>query len=265
VGQRHSREASLVQSALQAANALNGAHMLFVHQSVGENVMDGVAALEQDRPGQPLRIVDLKNAVVPETGGFFAHARLGRNGDPRGKTDAFVKALEGGLGDRLDVAFQKYCFVDVDEHTDVDALFDNYRAAMIRVHREFPRLRIVHVTVPLVHVQSGPKAVIKRWIGRTPDHYEDNFARERYNTLMRREYAGREPVFDIAALESSRPGQPREAFRFQGRDLYELRAEYTTDGAHLNANAAKRVASELLILLSDVVADHLASAAPARR
>jgi hypothetical protein len=125
---------------------------------------------------------------------------------------------------------------------------------MARIHERFPRLKIVHVTAPLVHVQSGPKALVKRLIGQTPDHYDDNFARERYNTLMRQAYAGREPVFDIAALESSRPGERREAFHFRGRDLYELRAEYTTDDAHLNAAAERRVAAELLAFLQRVAA-----------
>jgi hypothetical protein len=232
--------------------AVDAARILFVHQSVGENVVEGLQAL-QPRPGSArrLRIVDLKELgeAAAGSGGFFAHARLGRNGRPAEKTDAFVSTLEAGWGERLDVAFHKYCFADIDARTDVRRLFDDYRAAMDRVRREFPHLRLLHVTAPLVRVQAGPRAVVKRLIGRMPDHYADNIARERFNALMRRAYDGREPVFDLAALEASRPGKAPEAFRFKDATVYELLSEYTDDGAHLNEAASARMAVHLMSVL----------------
>jgi hypothetical protein len=236
----------------RAASRLGGAKVFFAHQSVGANIIEGIGRLQKERGDHSLNVIDL-GATKSATGGFFAHAYLGENGNPKGKTDAFVSALEGGLGRQVDVAFQKYCFVDIDAQTDVKQLFEYYRQAMSRVHQEFPRLKLVHVTAPLVHVQSGPRAVVKRLIGRTPDHYDDKAARERFNALMRAEYKGREPLFDLAALEASRPGKTPEAFRFRGVDLYELRPEYTTDGAHLNEAAEKRVAAELLTFLSGIL------------
>jgi hypothetical protein len=234
---------------MQTMDRLDSARIIFVHQSVGENIVEGLEGLKES---SRLNIVDVATAKTTP-GGFFAHAKLGKNGDPKGKTDAFVAALEGGLGQEVDIAFQKYCFVDIDAQTDVAQLFDYYRKGMDRLHQDFPQLRIVHVTAPLVHVQSGPRAVIKRWIGRTPDHYDDNAARQRFNALMRREYEGREPVFDLAALEASRPGQAPEPFQFRGQDIYELRPEYTTDGAHLNTVAGQRVAAELLAFLGRIL------------
>ena len=257
------RERTLAAFA-DASGRLERSRIFFAHQSVGENVVEGVAALQRDSRASSLHVVDL-TAAESAPGGFFAHARLGENGYPKGKTDAFVSALEGGLGRHTDMAFQKYCFVDIDAQTNVQQLFDYYRGAMNRVRQEFPHLRLVHVTAPLVHVQSGPRAVVKRLIGRAPDHYEDNMARERFNTLMRSEYRGREPVFDLAAIEASRPGERPTPLRFHDSDVFELLPDYAAaDGAHLNEIAQKRIATELLVFLANVMADsdaHLTTAA----
>ena len=238
--------------AARATEALGHAKVFFAHQSVGENIVDGLATLRTESGSQGLKLIDMRTAK-DASGGFFAHAKLGTNGDPKGKTDAFVSALEGGLGREVDIAFQKYCFADILADTDVKELFEYYKQGMNRVHQEFPDLRIVHVTAPLVHVQSGPRAVIKRLIGRIPDHYDENLTRGRFNALMRKEYQGREPLFDLAAIEASRPGQTPEPFQFRGSDIYELRPEYTTDGAHLNEAARTRVASELVTFLSGIL------------
>lgn len=235
--------------------ALHGARVFFAHQSVGENIVEGLTTLRHEAGPNQLPIVELKDmAARPDpAGAVFIHARLGRNGDPGGKTAAFVETLERGLGRQLDVAFQKYCFVDIDTSTDVKTLFEHYRVAMARVRGEFPALTVVHVTTPLMRVQSGPRAIVKKWLGRTPDYYEDNLARWRFNELMRHEYAGREPVFDLAALEASRPGGAPEPIAFGNASVFTLRPEYTDDGAHLNADARRRVASELLGFLARTV------------
>ena len=243
-----------ISNRVTAAEAkLQQRRIFFAHQSVGGNIMDGVAALQQEPDAPRLRVLEIKGQLPATDGPFLAHARLGQNGDPRSKTEAFITALESGLGRTADVAMQKYCYVDIDAKTDVSQLFTYYRDAMARLHREFPQLTIVHVTTPLVRVQSGPKALVKRLLGRAPDHYEDNIARNRYNDLLRREYASREPVFDLAAIEASRPGGSPEPFQFKGVDVFELRAEYTTDGGHLNADARRRVAGDFLSFLAGVV------------
>jgi hypothetical protein len=248
------REASAGEVATALAT-LDHARIFFAHHSVGGNIIDGVRRIEKEATAPGVRLVDLKSQPdgAERNTAFFAHARLGTNGDPRGKTAAFVAALEGGLGNRLDVALHKYCFVDIDKSTDVPALFDNYRQAMARLHREFPSLALVHVTTPLMRVQGGPRAIVKTWIGRAPDHYEDNIARGRFNDLMRREYARREPLFDLAALEASRPGASPEAIQFGDSKVYALRPEYTTDGGHMNEAAQRRVAGELLVFLARTV------------
>ena len=85
---------------------LESVRVFFAHQSVGDNVMDGVKALIKEAPGPSLDVVRLAS-TAGASGGFLAHETLGVNGDPKGKTDAFVSALEDGLGRDLDIALQK--------------------------------------------------------------------------------------------------------------------------------------------------------------
>ena len=50
---------------------LDSVRVFFAHQSVGDNIMDGVGAL-------------MKEIYADASGGFLAHASLGVNGNPRG-------------------------------------------------------------------------------------------------------------------------------------------------------------------------------------
>jgi hypothetical protein len=221
--------------------------IFFAHQSVGENIVDGLKSLPE-ADGATLRLVSVDEAAP--SGPAFIHARLGHNGDPKSKTDAFEQALDAGLGTTVDLAFQKYCYADFEATTDVKAVFGYYKQASERIQRRFPELSVVHVTAPLVTVQSGPRATIKRWIGRVPDYYIENAVREEFNQLMRAEYASSGRLFDLARLESSPQGASPQPILFRGRTLYTLQPEYTTDGGHLNSPTRQWIASELVTFLA---------------
>jgi hypothetical protein len=230
---------------------LQTARIFFGHQSVGADIMAGVEDLVKSNAALQLRVVPLQGPSLPE-GAFFAHEKIGENGKPALKTDVFATLLEHGFDKNLDIAFHKYCFVDITESTDEARLFAHYKETLARLHAESPNVTFVHVTTPLTVVQSGWRAAVKRVIGRTPDHYGDNLTRERYNQLMRREYAGREPLFDLAKVESTRPDGSRETFSFGDQSAFALVPEYASDGAHLNPEGRRRVAEQLLVLLADV-------------
>jgi lysophospholipase L1-like esterase len=177
---------------------------------------------------------------------------VGKNGDPKLKTDAFAALITEGLGDRVDIAFHKYCFADIYADTDIHEVFRHYKEVMARLQREYPRVTFVHVTTPLVVVQAGPKAVIKKLLGRMPDHYADNMRREEYNDLMRQEFRGKEPLFDLAAIESTRPDGTREIIEFRGSRSFALFPGYSDDGAHLDDTGRRRVAGALLVALAEL-------------
>ncbi len=243
------RRASLGEVPDTAWQSLAGKRVFFGHQSVGANIMDGVADVLRDEPRIGLRVASGEGAL-DGGGGVFAHGTVGRNGDPGGKTDDFARRLEGPLRGKVDVAFHKYCYVDITEKTDVAAVFEKYRRTMADLRAQFPGVVFVHVTTPLVRVGSGPRAALKRLLGRDPGRYGANLARERFNDLMRGAYRGTEPLFDLAAIESTRPDGSRETIRLGNRSGYALVPAYTTDGSHLNGPGRRRVAEELLVFLA---------------
>lgn len=222
-----------------ALDRLARLRVMFGHQSVGGNIIEGVREIlpkPQAGEWQLLHIADSAQA----SGGFLAYGRVGRNGDPRSKTREFCEAIAGPLGAQIDVAIHKYCYADIESTTDVDALFLGYREAMNEIRGERPRVTLVHVTVPLVRVRTGPRAWLQRAVGRTSPRIADNARREAFNDRLRREYTTREPLFDLAALESRSNG------------ARSLRADYTDDGGHLNGAGRRHVAGELLALLTDL-------------
>lgn len=234
--------------------------VFFGHQSVGWNIMEGAGELVRDRPALGLRIVEGDSAADGQPA--FAHAPVGRNGDPQGKTDDFASRIEGGLGGRVDIALHKYCFADIHPGTDAQSVFEHYRTTMARLHTEYPGVVFVHVTTPLVTARAGGlKLLVQRLLGRAPTRVGSNIARERFNDLLRKEYTGREPLFDLALLESTRPDGRREGVAFGGNPGWSLVPGYSSDGSHLNEPGRRRIAEAFLVFLARLPAGHGAAAA----
>ena len=229
-----------------AWNRLAQKTVYFGHQSVGSNIIEGIRDLLGKNPEVRIRIVETRDPgdfVQP----LFAHSSLGKNEDPKSKCDAFSKLMESGIGGRVNVAFFKFCFVDLMNESDVNQVFSYYRETLERLKTKYPQTTFVHVTIPLTTVQSGLKAVIKSLVGRQIGGYEDNIKRNEYNELLLREYAGKDPVFDLARIESTFPDGTRSVFKHKGKIYYSLVPEYTDDGGHLNPRARVVVAEQLLL------------------
>ena len=214
--------------------------------------MDGVRDILKAGPQPAWAIVereDLGTARAPA----FVHSWIGRNGLPVSKLDAFSDILRRSAG-RFDVALMKFCFVDFSEDTDVPDLFRKYVDTFAALKAECPGTTLVHVTVPLTGNPGGLKwkarNVVKRLIGRKVLGPRDNRTINEFNDLMRRQYLGKEPLFDLAALESTHADGSRETVRDAGRDLFSLAPEYTFDGGHLNEAGRRLVARELLKVLA---------------
>jgi len=227
----------------------------FGHQSVGFNIIDGLNDLMAEHPDIKLNIVETSDPA--EFGdGIFAHSRIGKNADPILKAEEFKKNMEDGLGNNADIAFFKYCYVDITEKTDVNKVFSKYTSVMTQLKKKYPRTIFVHVTVPLRTTKTTWKTSLKKLIGK--DHiweYEDNIIRNDLNTLFQNEYKGREPLFDIANIESTSPSGSKTTFSKNGINYYSLFPAYTNDGGHLNETGRKIVAGQLLIFLVNLDTD----------
>jgi lysophospholipase L1-like esterase len=64
------------------------------------------------------------------------------------------------------------------------------------------------------------------------------------------QYRDKEPIFDIAAVESTSPGGTRKSFNQNGKNYYVLADDYSRDGGHLNDLGKKVVAEQFLIFLA---------------
>jgi hypothetical protein len=224
--------------------------IFFGHQSVGRDIIEGI--------GEVLRGVGARGLVFVETrdpdaatGPGFLHATLGRNDDPLGKIRDFDTLMREGMADAVDMAFMKLCYVDIRADTDVEEIFRVYRDTMAGLKASYPHTIFVNLTVPLVTREKGVTSLVKRVLGRPLRGYADNVARERLNRLLRSEYEGKEPLFDLARFESTRPDGSRAAFDTRGGRYYAMEETYSDDGGHLNGTGRRFVAERLLVYLAE--------------
>jgi len=225
---------------------LSGRTVFFGHQSVGANLLDGMRELAA-RHGVALRIEE-RNRVAGLAPGTLGHVLLAENGDPLRKLRSFDAALEPGASP--DLALMKFCYVDVGAETDVSALFDRYQATLRELKVRHPRTTFVHVTAPLTTNQAGLMAMAKWMLGRPPAGLLENARREELSDLLRRAYQGREPLFDLARIESTAPDGTTATASWKGRAVAGLIGAYTDDGGHLNQEGRARAARALVAVLA---------------
>src|SRR5207249_2541124 len=106
-------------------------------------------------------------------------------------------------------------------------------------------------TMPL-HTDQGTLGHWKQKLRGYATERDLNVLRNRYNALLRQTYIGKEPVFDIAALESRHPDGSRAYFQRAGEIVYTLAPELSTDGGHLTEGAQRMVGEQLLIFLTQL-------------
>lgn len=244
------REAKEVRMAPEATvtaaewQALAGMRVVFGHQSVGRNILGGLQALAAGAPA-PLAITESR---APAGAAGITHFAVGANGDPLGKIRDFAAVIDGAGADCADVALVKLCYIDFSGDADPQQVAAAYCDTLDALARRHPHTRFVAVTVPLTTVQAGPKAVVKRLLGRVPDGYAENARRQVFNDFLRARDGGRH-LFDLAALEAEPASR-----RHEDRDIQCLDPALTSDGGHLNDAGARRVAAQLVRFLAGLAA-----------
>ena len=229
---------------------LSKQRIYFGHQSVGDNILEGINSLMADNEKIKL---DIKNYNDMETFAFpvFSQSYIGKNEDIDSKLQEFSKNISGIKGGQLDIAFMKLCFWDIKRYSDVNEIFEKYKKAMSELKNDYPNTKFIYLTIPLMSHSNSIIDNLKRLI--RPDNGDlDNIKRNELNKLIVHEYKGKEPLFDIALIESTRPDGKRAVFLYAGKEYYYLPDEYTNDGGHLNKYASKYVAEQLLIMLANI-------------
>jgi lysophospholipase L1-like esterase len=235
-------------------NRLASLRIVFGHQSVGSNILEGVADVSRDVPSIHLNIVESAAARAGDDA-CLVHFRAGQNAYPATKVDDFVRVVDEARAAPPDVAFLKFCYIDANAQSDVRAIFEHYREALAALRARHPDVTFVHLTMPLRVVQTGWRVHVKNLIGRPIGGYADNAKRNEYNARLRAEYGGKAPLFDLAEIQSTRADGSRVSFSAGGATHFALAPEYTDDGGHLNALGRRVVAERLLVFLAGIARD----------
>ena len=129
-----------------------GTRVFFGHQSVGQDVLNGIREIYAADGRPPPTVED---------------ALIGENERPLLKVEDFDARLRAGAAGRVGVAMMKLCYIDITSQTDVGALFGAYRTSLADLERDFPDVAFLHVTVPLT--EPGRLAGLKaRLASRRP-------------------------------------------------------------------------------------------------
>lgn len=232
--------------------------VFFGHQSVGGNMMEALPDVYAAAGVEAAAIV--RGEEVPAGGGpVILHTNIGRNGDPLGKIAAFDAAIRGGLGDVVDVAVLKLCYVDIVVRTDVEEVFATYRDTMAALERDYPDVLFVYSTVPLTVELDGAvaraKARVKSLLGRASNsiHPEHNVAREQYNSMIRAQFADTGRLFDIAAVQATDADGVQQVRSYDGATMFAMEQYLASDPGHLNPRGAAIVASAFVAVIADAV------------
>lgn len=208
----------------------------FGHQSVGNNIVDGIVKTQKDYSGPSLKIMMTREPSFSEDA-FFAHAWIDKVGDPKSKIDDFADLLRSGFGNVTDIAFMKFCYEDFNKNTDIAGTLSYYNTVFNELKKEYPNVIFLHFTVPLTVPPRTLKDLIKRII-----KMDDNVYRNKYNELLRKNYSTDE-LFDIAAIESTYPDGSLNTY---GNGIPGLIPELSDDGGHLNEEGKALVAHQLV-------------------
>lgn len=233
---------SAVQISAAEWQALAKKRVVFGHQSVGQNILDGVQSLA----AQANVNLPIIKSRTPVTSSGIVHFFVGQNEDPLSKLKDFAGTLESGAAQGADIALVKLCYIDFHGGTDAKQLAEQYSATLDRLSQQFPNMTFVAITAPLTVAQTGPKAWLKRLLGRAPSGFADNARRQEFNEILRARYNQQGRLFDLAKIEAEGAG----AYEYQGRPIEVLNPALTYDDGHLNTQGELVVASRLIKYLA---------------
>lgn len=231
---------------------LSESTVVFGHQSVGWNIVDGLEAVSARYAEFELPVLETSTSEIAagqvSAGPGLFHFSVGRNKDPESKISDFCQAMASELGRSAELALLKFCYADFGYLLDPDVAFEAYVGAMDELRKSNPNTEFIHATCPLTvprrsTAKDRAKDLVKRLIGR-PVYPDPNVARHRYSTQIIEHYGPE--VFDIAGIESTRPDGSPAGLRMAGQEVPFMVAEWTDDGGHLSSRGKERAAEEFV-------------------
>lgn len=220
----------------------------FGHQSVGDDLLQGVEELKEIYPWLNFNVKKFDNSIKVEAP-QIVHSLIGANGKPGSKNIDVENLLTGKLKNSVDIAFFKYCYIDFEADTDLGKTFEEYKNTINKIKNSNHETVIVHFTVPLTENQSGIKGFIKKVLGKPLGGMLENVKRNDYNQMIIDEYGKEGLVFDLAGYEATKVDGSPNLFEYKGRNYKHLVHAYSRDGGHLNKAGRKFIAEQFLLFL----------------
>ena len=234
----------------QSIESVNKRKYFFMHQSVGDNLIDGIKMHAESR-SLPVTIMELDGNspdLQLEKPGFY-HTHGGKNGYPFSKIESFVDLMSRIDKEQLpQIAFMKFCFLDFPPEVDPNSVFDEYNKTISKLQKLYPDTKFVHLTAPLMETPNDFKTLIKRLLGKQSWVDLTNMKREEFNRRIREKFP-KNQVFDIALYESIGPDGIRETRKLKDFEYYALDSAYTDDGSHLNELGKRVISAKFLEFL----------------
>jgi hypothetical protein len=240
----------ITQISPSAWQALEKKRVVFGHQSVGDNILNGIKQLAA-RDSVSINISQQRTAPFQPG---ISHFYIGNNTDPTSKIQDFAAAIDESAAQGADVALMKLCYIDFNADTDAKQLANDYITSLESLAKKYPHTRFVAVTAPLTAVQTGPKAWVKRLLGKPLNGAVDNAKRGEFNTLLRQQYLAEGRLFDLAKAETEASGQAACMTQVDGRQVEVLCPEITNDGGHLNDHGQVLLGAELVNFIGSLSA-----------
>jgi hypothetical protein len=221
------------------------------HRAVGNNIVDGIKDLIKANSHVKLNIVEPTDTFNSKVG-FFMHSLIEQNASPQSIANDSEQLLNEKGGGYFDIVLLRFTpFYDKKEMLDI---FADYKKTLSQLKKKYPKTIFVHNTFPLSRSKTTWKTWIKKLIGKKDLwEYAVNIKANEFNEQLRKEYYGKEPLFDLAKIQSTYPDEKRATFSFDGKEYFQLVPDYTYDGTHLNEKGRKIVAEELLLFLASII------------
>jgi len=221
-------------------NAVKLRKIYFGHKSVGFDITNGIKRISDIivRTAWPAaNDQNLRNEIaLLANGPRFIEHDIQNDGNPLNKITTFRRLMNDIIQSNVDIAFFKFCYMDINTSTNVSALITAYQEAVHEIRTRFPNVIIVHFTVPLY----------------ARAYSEDNHVREQISRWLRDTYKGK--VFDIAAIQSV--GSNGAIAMSLDNTTIAMADEWTFptpgDGGHLNNAGGNRIAGALIAFLAQV-------------
>ena len=226
--------------------------IFFGHQGVGADILKGIKQLDAEYDFINLHIVEVNDAAFG-SGPVFLHALIGQCTDAPSKFGDFAKIMNKLADEKIDIAFMKLCYDDIKWEYDTDRIFNAYKKTIDELKVRCPHVLFLHMTVPVCSKPKGVRILREtaKFLAFRPSIWDDNQRRRQYNDRLIDVFGRTDPVFDLAAAESTDPRGFRYYVTKGNEKIFLLVPEYDVDIGGLNETGERKIAEQFLIFLAN--------------